>query len=352
MMTPRERVLTALAHKQPDRTPCNYIGTPEADEKLFSHFKTRDKDDVLTGLGVDLRILPYEYIGPELRRWPDGRYENYWGQVRQDIKNIAGVYSESVEFPYAKFQTVADVEAFPWPKIEWFDFSHLPRLCEKYKDYAIVLGSTGNMDLINGIAFGRGVEQVIMDIATEDEVYLACMERRMGFWLAYMEKALTICGGRVDILWCGDDLGTQNGLLIGPEKWRKLFRPKLAAMCSLGHKFGAKVMMHSCGSTHRLWDDFIEAGVDIYDTVQPEAEGMDPAELKKRYGDRISFHGTISTQKTLPFGTPADVAREVTRRVQTVGQNGGFICAPAHNIQPDTPLENILAMYETVKTSR
>ncbi len=349
MITSRERVLTALDHKQPDRTPCNYLGTPEANEKLFAHFKTREMDDLLAHLGVDLRAIPYKYIGPELRRWPDGRYENFWGQVRKDIKNEAGVYSESVEFPYAKFETPAEVDAFRWPKVEWFDFTHLLPFCEKFNEYAIVLGSTGNMDLINGIAYGRGVEQVIMDIATEDEIYLACIEKRFAFWLAYMEKALAICKGRVDILWCGDDLGTQNGLLISPEKWRKIFKPKLASMCGLGHKFGAKVMMHSCGATHRLWDDFIEAGVDIYDTVQPEAEGMNPAELKKRFGRRISFHGTISTQKTLPFGTPKDVAEEVELRIKTVGRDGGFIAAPAHNIQPDTPLDNTLTMYRTIR---
>jgi uroporphyrinogen decarboxylase len=110
-------------------------------------------------------------------------------------------------------------------------------------------------------------------------------------------------------------------------------------------------MLHSCGSTRRIWPQLIEAGVDIYETVQPEARDMDPASLKAEFGDRISFHGTISTQKTLPFGTVEDVVREVRERVRTVGRDGGLIVAPAHNFQPDTPVENILAMYETVRRS-
>jgi len=171
------------------------------------------------------------------------------------------------------------------------------------------------------------------------------MEKRFAFCYADSERALQACGGRVDILWIGDDYGTQNGPLMSPEKWRRLFKPRLAAMCELGHRYGAKVMLHSCGSTHALWDDLVECGVDIYDTVQPEAAGMDPAWLKRRFGDRICFHGTISTQRTLPFGTPEDVVAEVALRIRTVGADGGLILAPAHNIQPDTPLENVLAMY-------
>ena len=110
-------------------------------------------------------------------------------------------------------------------------------------------------------------------------------------------------------------------------------------------------MLHSCGSTRPLWDGLIEAGVDIYQTVQPEARDMAPAELKAEFGDRMCLHGTISIQKTLPFGTAEQVAEEVRLRIETVGKDGGFIVAPAHNIQPDTPIENILALYEEVQRS-
>lgn len=349
-MTSKERVSRALEHKSPDRCPCDYIGTPEVDEKLKAHFQTDSMETVLKELKVDIRILDAAYIGPELPVWDDGRFMNYWGQIRKPIKNEAGTYNEAVELPYAAFKSVEDVEKFRWPKVEWFDYSQLSEDCRKYSDYAIVFGSPGNMDLINGTSYGRGVEQVIYDIALEDPVGLACMEKRFECCYERSETALKAANGQIDILWIGDDYGTQNGLLMSPEKWRKLFFAKLKAMCDLGHKYGAKVMLHSCGSTRPLWPELIEAGVDIYDTVQPEAKNMNPAELKTQFGDKICFHGTISTQQTLPFSTAEQVAGEVRQRIETVGRNGGLIVAPAHNIQPDTPLENILALYRQVRS--
>jgi uroporphyrinogen decarboxylase len=304
---------------------------------------------VLEELGVDVRVVEAPYIGPELRKWDDGRFENYWGSIRKPVSNEAGSYDEAVELPYAEFKSVQDVERFRWPKAEWFDYSKIAADCERYSGYAVVFGQPGNMDLINGTAFGRGVERVIYDIALEDPVGLACMEKRFECCYERSERALKAANGKVDIYWIGDDYGTQNGPLMSPEKWRKLFFAKLKQMCDLGHEYGAKVMLHCCGSTRPIWPGLIEAGVDIYQTVQPEAKDMNPAELKQQFGNEICMHGTISIQNTLPFGTPQDVAEEVRLRVETVGKDGGFIAAPAHNMQPDTPVENILALYEQVQ---
>jgi uroporphyrinogen decarboxylase len=306
-------------------------------------------DLVLDRLGVDMRVVDAPYIGPKLRTWEDGRFENYWGSIRMPVSNEAGTYNEAVEFPYAEFKSVEDVEKFRWPKVEWFDFSKMAEDCKKYSEYAIVFGSPGNMDLINGTSYGRGVEQTIYDIGLENPIGLACMQKRFECCYEISKKALETANGQIDILWIGDDYGTQNGLLMSPEKWRKLFFPKLKEMCALGHEYGARVMLHCCGSTRPLWPGLIEAGVDIYQTVQPEAKDMDPAELKAEFGGQICLHGTVSIQKTLPFGTPEDVAAEVRQRIETVGKDGGLIIAPAHNAQPDTPVENLLALYETVK---
>jgi uroporphyrinogen decarboxylase len=347
-MTPKERVLTALSHNEPDQCPCDYIGTPEVDKKLKDYFSTEDMDEVLEKLGTDLRVVDAPYVGPQLRKWDDGRFENYWGSIRKPVSNEAGIYNEAVQFPYAEFKLVEDVKKFRWPKVDWFDYSKMVDYCRKHRDHAIVFGSPGNMDLINGTSYGRGVEQTLYDIALEDPVGLACMEKRFECCYEISEKALKTADGRIDILWIGDDYGTQNGLLMSPEKWRKLFFSKLKTMCELGHDYGAKVMLHSCGGTRPLWPGLIEAGVDIYQTVQPEAHDMDPAWLNAEFGDRICFHGTISIQKTLPFGTPEEVATEVRNRINTVGKNGGLIVAPAHNTQPDTPVENLLALYREV----
>lgn len=345
-MSSKERVISAVNLLETDRLPLGYISTTEVDDRLKNHFKTDSMDTVLEALNVDIRVINAEYKGPELRTWPDGRFENFWGQIKKPIQNEAGTYFESVEFPYAEFQTLEDVEKFKWPKIEWFDFSGIEASIEKYKDYAIVFGYPGLMDLINGTSGGRGVEKVMFDIALEDPIGFACMDKRFECCYKLAEKALQTARGKIDIVWIGDDYGSQNGLLMNPNTWKKLFYPKLRKFCSLVHDYGAKVMLHSCGSTRRILPEIIDAGVDIYDTVQPEAKDMDFESLYGEFGDRIAMHGSISTQKTLPFGTVEDVRKEVQSRIDVVAKHGGLIIAPAHNFQPDTPVENIIALYE------
>ena len=192
---------------------------------------------------------------------------------------------ESCHFPYAAFETVDDVEAFPWPDPDWFDYAALPRQCRELEGYAIVYGWPGNLDLINGTAFGRGFEQTIIDIATEDPAGLRIMEKRFEFCREQTRRALEACGGAIDIVWIGDDYGTQRGLLLSPAKWRKLFRAKLQAMIDLAHRHGARLMLHSCGSTRPIWPDLADMGLDIYDTIQPEAVGMAPNELAAEFGN-------------------------------------------------------------------
>lgn len=242
-LTAKQRVLTALAHQQPDRTPCDYLGTPEADEKLKAHFQTENMDVVLTKLGVDLRVVSPAYVGPTLRRWDDGRFENFWGHIRKPIKNQAGVYNESVEFPYAAFSSTQDVEQFRWPTVDWFDYTSLAAQCDRYADYALVYGAPGNMDVINGTAYGMGVEKVLLGIGLDDPIVYACMEKRFECCYQISSKVLQATAGKIDIFWIGDDYGTQNGLLLSPQKWRELFFDKLKAMCDLGHTYGAKVML-------------------------------------------------------------------------------------------------------------
>lgn len=343
-----------------DRVPANYLGTPEIDAALRAHFglpcppASRPGDtvpydwDIQSRLGTDLRVLRLPYIGPEIPKFDDGRVQNAFGVIRRPVRNEAGTYMESCHFPYAAFETAGDVDAFPWPDPSWYDYSALPKQCRELEGYAIVYGWPGNMDLINGASFGRGFEQTIIDLATEDPAGMRLMERRFEFFHEQTRRALEACGGAIDIVWIGDDYGTQRGLLLSPVKWRKLFRPRLQAMIDLAHKYGARLMLHSCGSTKPIWPDLADIGLDIYDTVQPEAAGMVAEELAAEFGDRICLHGSISTQRVLPHGTPESVAEQVRSRIESFGCRGGLIVAPSHNIQPDTPVENILAMYRAV----
>jgi uroporphyrinogen decarboxylase len=356
-MKSRDRVLAAAARRAVDRLPVNYLGTPETDRRLRAQFGLPDPADgrpgdvvennwdILDRLGGDLRTLRLRYRGPALPVYDDGRVQNYWGVVRRPVRTDSGTYMESCVQPWADFKTPADLDSAAWPSPDWFDYQDLPAQCARAGDCAVVYGWPGNMDLINGTAFARGFEQTMMDLATDDAAGRACMERRFEFHLEQSRRALEACGGKIDILWIGDDFGTQRGLLLRPARWRELFKDKLRAMADLAHRNAALLMLHCCGSTHTIWDDLIDAGVDIYDTVQPEAAGMDPESLAERFGARMAMHGTMSTQKLLPFGSAEDVAREVERRIAVFG-GGGLILAPSHNIQGDTPIENIVAMYK------
>ena len=357
-MTPRERVLAAVNHQAPDRVPINYLGTPEIDQRLRQHFHLPppapgpagamvDYDwDILGALGADLRTLSLRYLGPQLPTFDDGRMQNYWGVIYRPVSNQVGTYLETCYLPYAKFQTLADLEAYPWPDPDWFEYSELAGQCREIGDCAVVYGWPGNMDLINGTAFGRGFEQFIYDMATEDPVGLGVVQKRFEFHHEQTRRALEACHGRIDIVWIGDDYGTQRGLLVSRDKWRKLFKPKLRAFVDLAHKYGARLMLHSCGGTRPLWPDFVDIGLDIYDTIQPEAVGMAPNELAAEFGRDICLHGTVSTQRLMPFGTPEEIARLIRDRIDTIGAGGGLILAPSHNFQPDTPIENIVAMYQ------
>lgn len=345
-MNSRERVMTALEHAEPDRVPVHYYATPELEARLRAALGVDSHEALLERLGTDLRSVSPPYVGEPRPTFDDGRYMDEWGVVYKPVQYDTGVYMESDVMPYAEVATVEEVDAGPGPDPDDFDYAALPELCRQRDAYAIHCGNAGVPDMINGTGRMRGVEKVVMDIGLEDPIGLAVMEKRCRFYLEKMERILDAAGGRIDILALGDDYGTQRGLLMSPASWRKLFQPWLKKFIDLGHAYGCKTMLHCCGSSRAILPEMIDAGLDVLDTVQPEAVDMDPAELKREFGDRLSFCGTMSVQHTLPHGTREDVVAEVRQRIEVVGKGGGLILAPAHAMQPDTPTENALALYE------
>ncbi len=345
-MNHRERVLSSLARQGYDRIPVKHEGTPEINRELMAHLGVLDHLGLLERLGDDFRYVAPTWRGPELRTFPDGSWEGWWGERYNNVSFGTGTYPEAVYLPFAEVTDVAELERFRAPSADWFDYSAIPDQCARYREYAIVTGGAGTPDFINGIARCRGVERVLYDIAVEDPVYLALMEQRFRFFYELTERTLQAAGGAIDIVHTGDDLGTQNGLLISPLAFERLFAPRYEAFFAIVHRYGARTMMHSCGSVRRLIPRLIEIGLDILDVVQVGAVGMDIRELHDAYGDRLSFCGSVDVQTTLPFGTVADVCREVELR-QALFRDGGLFLGPTHAVQVGTPLENILAMYRT-----
>lgn len=349
--TPKERVLTAVSHVQPDRPPIVIWTTPEIDAALREYFGARD---YIEEFEVDLRL-----VSPVLLKQPHADPKH--GIDRRDIfgtgyKNVAnntgGVYSEACDLVLARIRTMENVNAHPWPSPDDWDYSGISAQIEQVKDYAVVLGSASVPDIINSVGRGRGMEQVLIDIATEDEVGTAIIDHRVDFYYELCRRGLESGQGRIDILHLGEDLGTQKGPTVSPAMFDSFFRPRIQRFIDLAHSYGAKAMLHSCGSTRLLQPRLIEMGLDILDSVQPEPVGMDPEGLKNDFGDKLTYCGMLSTQHTLPHGTLEQCRAEARHRINAIGRNGGYFFAPAHCIQPDTPLENVLAVYEEATGKR
>lgn len=350
-MLPKERVRLTFQHQVTDRVPINYLALPEVDGKLMKYFQTSDREELLQILGVDFRWVGPKYMGPELQL-PDGKHRDIWGVIFEKVPYPGGTYDEVCYRPFANFKDLNDLRNYSWPKVDWYDFNSITVQCQLYKDYCLIAGDASVMDLINSTAFGRGMEKVLLDLAEGNPVIEALFDKRVEFYLEYAERMLQAGNGQIDILHIGDDYGTQRGLLLSPSMWRKYFRPRLAKFVDLGKCYNCKVMLHSCGSIRQILPDLIEVGVDIIDTIQTNAFGMSPEELKVSFGDKLCFHGAVNVQELLPYASPREVEREVKYLIDTLGEGGGYAMAPSHTMQPDIPLENILVMYETARNYR
>jgi uroporphyrinogen decarboxylase len=350
-MSPKERFYTCVAHKQPDRPPIQFYTTPEFEAKLQERFPGQNLLEVLE---VDFRTVGVPRKKP-LRQPETGSkvaYYDEWGIGYARQSYGFGEYLEAYELPFASMTTLREVEEYPWPSVDDYDFSHLEEDCKAVGDYVVCFGHAGIPDIINGVSRGRGMEQVLIDILTEDEVGVAIIDHRVEFYYEFVKRGLEAADGLIDVLCLGEDLGNQLGPMVSPEVFDRFFRPRLQKFYDLGHQYGCKVMMHSCGSTRKLQPRFVEMGLDILDAMQPEPVGMNPEEIKREVGDKLTLRGLISTQKTLPFGTIEECIAEAKHRVEVIGKDGGYIFAPSHCIQPNTPVDNVLAAYEVVTGKR
>lgn len=342
-MTSKERVMAAINHQDTDRVPIQTYLTPEIHHALVAHFGT---EDILPILGVDFRGVRPRYIGPP-HPIPEGcDYVDEWGTGYKSVQFETGSYEEASHLPLAALETLEQVEAYPWPKADDFDYSHIEADCNALSEYAVCLGDAGTPDIVNGVSRGRGMERVVMDIVTEDPVGVAVIDKRCDTLYERCRRALEAAHGKIDIFCTGEDCGNQAGPMFPPDVFDRFFRPRLKRFYDLGHEFGAKAMMHSCGNTRKLMPRFIDMGLDVLDAMQPEPPGMNPEEIKNEFGDRLAFCGLISTQYTLPFGSEEDCRAEARHRLRVMTKSGGYIFSPAHCIQSDTPLANVLAIYE------
>lgn len=346
-MTSRERVRSAFAHEIPDRVPIDYLANPAIDHRLKSHFGLADGDGegLRKALGVDFFEIVPPYIGPQLHHPVPGRNIDLWGIHTRWVEHGDGGYWDYCDFPLRDADLEA-VEAWPMPSPDDFDYNAVRELCKTYRHYYLMVGNPGAGDMINTAGMIRSVEQVLVDLMSDEPACLRFMDRKNEAQLKILERALEAAHGEIDLLWLGEDLGTQRAPLISKALFRKHIRPRHQPFVDLAKHFGIPVMMHSCGSSSWAYEDFIEMGITVVDTLQPEAVNMAPEYLKKTFGGRLAFHGCISTAGIVATGTPGETRAMVRQTLETMMPAGGYAFSPTHMLQDNTPTENALAMYD------
>jgi len=350
-MTSRERVLAAIDHQEPDRVPVDFWAEPDVKQNLCGHLGLDDEEQLLQQFSVDIRCIYPKYIGPELKTFDDGSFEDFWGVIREPVRHSTGVHYEVSYSPLADAKTIDDVARCRWPQADWFDYSSLAEECERYRDYAVVVGKMGreSQTLFIQTWYSRGLDRILWDMADAPNLAKAIVAKIMEFRILHVERILGAVAGKADILQFADDYGTQNGLMMSPDMWQEFFMPGLAHLVDLAHQSGLRAFLHSCGGIRELIPHLSHLGIDILNPIQVGARDMIPRELKREFGRDLCFHGSVDTQRTLPYGTSSDVTQEVQNRIEELGEGGGFILAPTHTIEPDVPLDNIVAMYEAAE---
>lgn len=353
-MNSKERVLTALQHKEPDRIPCDYWAVPVVTDRLKTKLGFADTERLLKYLHVDARVIQGpKYTGRELKKYPDGKTEDLWGVLRKPVvvsgRGFQQTYMESEEAPLAKMETVREIDQYvKWPSADGWDYAGIASDCQQFAGYAVV-NAGDRMDRtaqLKTAMYLRGMEQIMIDMVEKPEIVEAITRHVVDYFVEYNRRVFKAAEGRIDIFMMGDDFGMQYGLLCSVAMWRKFFKPGFKKYIEVAHRHDVKVMHHTCGAVRELIPDFIECGLDILQSLQPRAAGMNFKELKREFGKDICFHGSMDIQQTLPFGAIQDVKEEVKDRMEAGKPNGGFIICTAHNIQADTPVENVLALFE------
>ena len=377
MLTPRQRVITAMRREVPDRVPkfadftpgiydmfVKETGVAPPSKSPWSVWQPRPVVAFREDIGLsdpaeyfsyDARIVEFgetrleydfsTYLPPDLP--PERTRVDEWGiaWVRGSAHHF-----ESMLHPLAGIRTIADLERYPWPDVTApyrCEIAHQRIQSVQAKGYAAV----GWPPFVGGTFFEtswrlRGLDSFLMDLLNNQEFATSLLDKVGEFSISNC-RFLAKCG--VDILLTSDDVGMQDRMLISPAMWRKWLKPHYSDLVTEVKAINPDVLIfyHCDGFIEPIIPELIEIGVEILNPVQPEC--MDPAKLKQQFGDRLAFWGTVGTQTTFPFATPAEIKALVKERIKTVGRGGGLLIAPTHKLEPDVPWENVIAFFEAVE---
>lgn len=342
-MTPRERALAAIEHRATDRAPADYGAHKAVTDGLMAKLGVADQEELLRALGVDLRGVGFNYYHPRTEPDADGYRRDMWG-ARWLVGEPTPDRPASV-WPFDENTTVDDVHAHPWPDPTTLDYSQVRGQCARHHGEYAVYGGPWS-PFFHEVGWLIGQEEYFVWMATKPEVVEAITDHIVDYEIEATRRFLEAAAGVFDVLYIGNDFGTQRGLFVSPDCWERFIRRPLKRFYDLAHDHGCKVMQHSCGSIRGIIPALIEDGVDILDPIQTACDGMDLPGLVRDFGDRLCFHGGVDTQFTLPRGTVAEVRAEVRSFLDATRGRGGYILTGSQQFIEDIPLDNILAMYE------
>jgi len=376
-MTPRERFRTALAHRQPDRIPrdlgttnatsihiqayhklARYIGCDpdDFDWVSFAGQVVTPSEEMLLKLKVDTRKVQF-YDGPELYTFLDDHTAvvEVGGAKVVGRKPPGGYYYDAIEYPLEDRPPVIDglFEEYPVPDGSYLD-EELDRL-ETYAkwlheetDFAVV----GVCDFYPAVNLYMGYEKYLLYLALHPEYIAAVTDLNLAHQFATQGRLLERIGPYVDLVYLmGEDYASQDGPLMNPKVYREIFVPRQRKVVEFARQnTSAPLMMHQDGAIYQWIPDIVDIGIDVLNPIQLSAKGMgDTAKLKKEFGENLSFlGGGVDTQGVLSFGTPGEVKSEVKRRILDLAPGGGYVFAAVHDIQPEVPPENVMAMFEAL----
>ncbi len=367
-MTHKERILAAVNHQPVDKIPTDMWATLEVQEMLYDHFgiregkgEAKDVHGLLGGylsrsvqallklwdqLGVDgiIDVRP-PYIGNK-RVTRDGIQYTEWGFGYKEVSYGNGVYQEQVVFPLSGATTIQDLEDFPWPDPDDFDYEALPSIIDQCGGRTV---SCGYHAVFTFHQYLRGLELNLMDPLMMPEFTEVLISKITDFFVEYHERCFKAAGGEIDFTQVTDDWGSQNGLISGVNVFNNFYRSAMQRGIDLANSYNIKVFHHNDGDCRMLIPTLIEMGIDVLNPIQWSCGEWDLNDLKEKYGKEVCFHSAVDNQNTLPHGTPEDVRKEIKHLISTLGKDGtGFIVGPCHNLQSNTSLENILSLYASV----
>lgn len=341
-MTSRERVLTAFAHEEPDRVPCWCGASPEFMAQAQKELGLDGAEAVLVRFGDDFRRVSARYAGPNSELPPGSNGRTIFG-----INRHGHGYGQPLHHPLAG-ASLREIHDYPWPDPAWMDVSAVRAEAAAWGDQYAILGGDWSPFWHDAIDL-LGMEELLILMAVDPPRVDAVMGHLLDFYAEVNRRIFDAAADVIDILFIGNDFGSQIGPILGPSQFGRFLMPHMRRLINLGHDYGLKVQLHCCGGIAPLLPLLVEAGIDGFHAVQPNCRGMDLATLKHTYGGRLVFNGAIDSQSVLIEGEPDLVRDAVRRTLALMAPGGGYVAGASHDyILPETPVANVVAMFDAV----